>query len=226
MNPNSKTRTWIVLGAAALIGGLGQFFTAVAALWAAVLTAILLPAILIAVGRFFEIEPAVWSPAAVSLFGILLAFAEAQREPRLWACPLVALLGMAAAVSLRRRYAQRCELCSGRLAGTIWFVCPRCGLRICEARCWDFERLRCRLCVQNRVPALPIDESWWDANFGARARQGRCQLCQAAAQEADLRNCARCGRPQCRECWDDSNGACSRCGWAPEALPETLKQFA
>jgi len=137
----------------------------------------------------------------------------------------VALALMAGISAWRERDARRCELCNDRLAGAISFTCPRCGLPVCEARCWDFERVRCRLCVQNRVPALPIEAEWWERNIGPQARRGRCQLCQSSAEEADLRSCPKCGRPQCRECWDDANGSCSRCGWSCPALPDGLKQF-
>ena len=225
MSTGMNLRAWTTLGAAVVLGALAQFFAATAGLWPGLATALLLPPVMIGLARFFEIEPAMWAPSLASLLGVTLAFAAERRDTVLWTFPLLALALMAGWTWLRRRHAHRCELCNGRLAGGISFTCPRCALLVCEARCWNFERLRCRLCVQNRVPALPGDGRWWDQNLGAQARHGRCQLCQAGADEADLRNCPQCGRPQCRECWDDANGACSRCGWVLPALPEALKQF-
>jgi Prokaryotic RING finger family 2 len=220
-----NARAWTTIGGAVILAGLVQFFGASAGLWIGLLMSLLLPPVMIGLARFFEVEPAVWAPALASLLGVTLAFEATRRDALLWACPALAMALMAGFAWRRRRDARRCELCDGRLTGGISFACPRCALLVCEARCWDFERVRCRLCVQNRVPALPLDSGWWDHNFAASARHGCCQLCQAAADDADLRNCPRCGRPQCRECWDDANGACSRCRWVLPALPEPLKQF-
>jgi hypothetical protein len=96
---------------------------------------------------------------------------------------------------------------------------------VCESKCWEFEKLRCRLCVQNAVPLFPPSKQWWDQNIGLTTQQGRCQRCQVGPEEAELRTCPKCGRPQCLECWDDGNGVCTRCGWRTEALPAALKQF-
>ena len=225
MKREMNARAWTTLGAAVIVAGLAQFFAAIAGLWSGILTALLLPPAMFGLARFFEVQAAVWAPPLASLLGVSLAFTTTRGDVLLWACPVLALALAEIIAWLRRRDAHRCELCNRRLAGGIAFKCPRCALLVCEARCWDFERLRCRLCVQNHVPALPVDGRWWEQNFGAQARHGRCQLCQAAADEADLRNCPKCGRPQCRECWDDANGVCSRCRWLLPALPDALKQF-
>jgi hypothetical protein len=45
------------------------------------------------------------------------------------------------------------------------------------------------------------------------------------AEETDLRVCGKCGRPQCRDCWDFSNGQCGRCHWIVEDLPEALRPY-
>jgi hypothetical protein len=55
--------------------------------------------------------------------------------------------------------------------------------------------------------------------------QGRCQICMATPDKADLRCCGHCGRPQCRDCWDQANGQCSRCHWTIPDLPENLRPY-
>jgi hypothetical protein len=43
---------------------------------------------------------------------------------------------------------------------------------------------------------------------------GRCTLCFRAADGRVAQwACIGCGHGQCRSCWDDNNGQCSRCGW-------------
>jgi hypothetical protein len=54
---------------------------------------------------------------------------------------------------------------------------------------------------------------------------GRCQICLTTSDQVDLRACGRCGRSQCRECWDYANGQCSRCNWIMDELPETLRPY-
>jgi hypothetical protein len=72
---------------------------------------------------------------------------------------------------------------------------------------------------------LPVDDRWWDKHTGPRATFGRCQVCMSAAGEVDLRPCRRCLRPQCRRCWDEMNGQCTRCKWIIEDLPASLKPY-
>lgn len=181
--------------------------------------------------RAFEAElPNPWlavaPPLAAAVLGVTVwSLARPQLDRLYWLAPGLALAVTAAIVWWQNRDARRCGLCNCRLAGQISFVCPRCQLEVCETRCWDFEKIRCRLCVQNAVPLFPPTRQWWDRNVGPGVTAGRCQLCQAGAEEAELRACPRCGRPQCIECWDDSNGLCARCGWRVQALPESLKTF-
>lgn len=220
-----NSRAWVSLGASVFLAALLQFFAAEAGLWIGLALALSLPALMLGAARYFESEPRLWAPMLASILGVAPAFAAAPHDPLLWTCPAAALALTASLTWWRTRDSRRCALCNGRIAGKVAFTCPRCGLMVCEARCWDFDRLRCRLCVQNRVPAFPADGRWWDRNFGAATQHGRCQMCQAGADETELRNCPKCGRAQCRECWDDANGACSRCRWVLPALPEALKQF-
>ena len=119
----------------------------------------------------------------------------------------------------------RCSLCSRRSDRSARFQCPRCGLLVCEKNCWSHEALRCKLCLENQVPVFDPDGRWWDRQFGPRFAEGHCQLCMAPVANADLRTCRRCGRPQCRHCWDMSNGQCSRCGWIVEELPPRLSSL-
>lgn len=143
--------------------------------------------------------------------------------------PLVSLsvvLGAGASfgmVALTTLDSSRCELCSRRLhTQSLVFRCPRCKLQVCEESCWSFEHRRCNLCLEQRVPVLPVQESWWTRVSGPRYEQGRCQVCMAASAQADLRACPHCRRLQCKDCWDFNNGACNRCGQTLTDLPATL----
>ncbi len=224
-----NSRAWATLGAAVFVVGLLQFFAALGGVWIALALSLLLPIVALGILRFFEVEPGTGltmaTPVVGSGLGVLLWAMSAAKDgdPLTWASPLLAGAVVAGIVWYRTRDARRCGLCNAGLAGGIAFDCPRCGMMVCEHKCWSFEKLRCRLCVQNQVPVLPGDGRWWDRNFGPRTPHGRCQLCQAAAAETDLRNCPKCGRPHCRTCWDDANGICSRCRWAVEEVPERLK---
>jgi hypothetical protein len=126
---------------------------------------------------------------------------------------------------MERSVRRRCGLCNGSLVSTLAFECPRCGLEVCEKRCWSFETLRCKLCLQNEVPIFTADGRWWDRQLGPRFDQDRCRLCLAEPNDADLRTCRKCGRPQCRSCWDMSNGRCVQCNWTLEDVPPRLAQF-
>ena len=129
--------------------------------------------------------------------------------------------GATMALVLSRR--TRCNLCNRRLGGSdLTFRCPRCTQTVCEQTCWNFEHRRCQLCLEQRVSILPLESSWWTRVAGPRMALGRCQVCQAAADQADLRACPKCRRPQCRDCWDFGNGECGRCGAALPDLPPAL----
>jgi hypothetical protein len=120
---------------------------------------------------------------------------------------------------------KRCALCNRRLAGAVALECPRCGMIVCDEHCWDFDHYRCNLCEANRVPIFAPDARWWDGKFGPRVEYGRCQICLSAAAEVNLRACGRCGRAQCKDCWDYANGQCTHCGWVVSDLPDKLKVY-
>lgn len=226
-----SARSITVLVATAFLLWLLVFFACMAGPAVAVAAAAAAGLLSVFLLRAFEAElPNPWlamaPPLAAALLGVAVwSLARPQLDRLYWLAPVLALAVTAAIVWWQNRDARRCGLCNCRLAGKISFVCPRCQLEVCESRCWDFEKIRCRLCVQNAVPLFPPTRQWWDRNVGPGVTAGRCQLCQAGPEEAELRACPRCGRPQCIECWDDSNGLCARCGWRVQALPESLKTF-
>lgn len=148
-------------------------------------------------------------------------------RPAEWFIALVLFAAMPASNMAVRMTRRRCALCRRRLGPhLITFSCPRCGLEVCDDICWDFERRRCRLCAENHVPLLPSQSQWWDRQLGSASHQGRCHLCMALPEEAELRCCAHCHRPQCRDCWDQMNGECGRCGWVIPELPDSLRAIA
>jgi hypothetical protein len=188
----------------------------------------LLGAVLTFVWTQFDLPaPRLWTvPLAVALCsaaaaGVSIAFAGASP---LSALSVAAGPGASLATLLLTRIDRtRCELCNRRLHGQpLVFRCPRCGLQVCEESCWSFEHRRCTLCLEQRVPVLPVRESWWMQVSGPRYEQGRCLICLASASQADLRACPSCRRLGCKPCWDFNNGACSRCGEALPDLPATL----
>ncbi len=140
-----------------------------------------------------------------------------------WFSPLAAAVGSGATVAVLQRTEARCGLCNRPLAmQDVVFTCPRCTQHVCEEVCWQHEYRRCRLCLEQRVPVLPVDEGWWLRNAGPRTKHDRCTVCRGAADQVDLRNCPKCRRPQCRDCWDFHNGECQRCGTALPHLPTSL----
>lgn len=225
-----KARAAIIFAAAVFVMALIQFFSALAGIWLAVPAALALPFVTFALDRYFEadLQP-VWmvmAPVVASSLGILIwTISHPASVSLFWVCPILAWALMAGMVWWTHRDSRRCALCNRPVGGAVAFTCPRCGLTVCEQKCWDFTRLRCGLCVQNQVPVFPPEGRWWDHVFGPATPHGRCQLCQATGQETELRNCPKCGRPQCRQCWDDANGVCSRCQWVVTALPEALKAY-
>lgn len=142
-----------------------------------------------------------------------------------WMGPLGAAAVAWISGSIRRWSERRCALCSRRIGAERHFSCPRCQLMVCERRCWNHEHMRCTLCLENEVAVFPADAKWWDGVFGPHFQYGVCQICLTPSTHADLRTCGRCGRPQCRHCWDMANGACNRCHWRPAGLPPTLAEF-
>jgi hypothetical protein len=155
----------------------------------------------------------------------LVYFAMPAQEIYLWFAPLLALAFSGILVAAQRVGSKLCGLCGRRLRGHVAFECPRCGLTVCDHTCWVFELSRCKLCEQNRVPIFLQDGRWWDRQLGPKVKYGRCQLCQSPAEEVDLRPCRKCGRTQCRACWDAANGQCSRCRWTIEDLPDSLRRY-
>ncbi len=225
-----SARAVSTIAAIVFVMALIQFFSALGGVWVALAASVLLPFVALGLVKFFEAEiQPVWvmmaAVGASTLSVLIWLISHPAGNLLFWACPVVTLAVMATAFWWMNRDARRCSLCNGRLTGKVSFPCPRCGLMVCEAKCWDFERLRCRLCVQNQVPVFPPEGRWWDRMFGPATQYGRCQLCQATGQDSELRNCPSCGRPQCRQCWDDANGVCARCKWVVSALPEALKGY-
>jgi hypothetical protein len=172
-----------------------------------------------------------WPPLvaiAASLLGLIMGVTGAgdAYAPAAWAAPLCAALpfGIVALRNILR--GALCQICGERLRGLLSFSCPRCRLIACE-NCWLFERGRCRLCDTNQVPLLPSDYNWWQDRFGSQTRGGRCALCLRATDwEVSHWPCGHCGNSQCRLCWDDNNGECSRCGWILPGLPSEINEYA
>lgn len=226
-----NSRSVAVLAAGTFLMGVVQFFASMAGAGVALAAAALLPLVNLGLMKMFEAElPNPWiavaPPFVAGAVGVgLWAVAKPGMDPLYWLGPVVAAAVAAGIVYWQSRDERRCALCSSRLGSTIAFPCPRCGMLVCEAKCWDFERVRCQLCVQNAVPLFPPKKQWWDQNVGLTTKQGKCQRCQVGPEEAELRTCPKCGRPQCLECWDDANGVCTRCQWRVAALPEALKAY-
>jgi hypothetical protein len=182
--------------------------------------------------RMFALEPErsllptlVAAAASLSGLGLRLAGADTPHPPAVWASPLFATFPFGVLALKRGLHGARCPLCQGKLRGLLSFTCPRCHLIACE-NCWYFERGRCRLCDTNQVPLFPLDHTWWQQHFGAQVRDGRCALClQAADWKVSHWTCASCGNSQCRVCWDDNNGQCSRCGWIIPGLPPEISDY-
>ena len=160
---------------------------------------------------------------AVFLSTLLLEVAFRSDFASWFAC-LAAPAGSGGMMYIALRNRARCGLCERRLASqAVTFCCPRCSQVVCEETCWSFEHRRCELCLEQRVPVLPIENAWWSRVAGPRGLQGRCQVCLASAEQTDLRFCPRCRRPQCRDCWDFHNGECGRCAAPLPGLPSALE---
>jgi hypothetical protein len=163
--------------------------------------------------------------AAASSLGLFFGMAGAARAypPATWAAPLFAALSPGVLALTQSMRQGGCHLCHERRR--LCFSCPRCQLVACD-NCWEFERGRCRLCDANQIPLFPLDFSWWQEHFGSQVLGARCALCLRAA-DARIAHwaCAGCGHSQCRSCWDDNNGQCSRCGWTLPDLPPEVSEY-
>lgn len=166
--------------------------------------------------------------AIASLSGLAFAMVGSNvATPHIaWVAPLLAAVptGITALISGTR--GRRCHLCRVPLRRLLSFSCPRCHLVACE-NCWQFERDRCSLCEANQIPLFPIDISWWRQRLGSQVHGGRCTLCLRVADGRVAQwACAGCGHGQCRSCWDDNNGQCSRCGWMIPDPPSEVNTSA
>lgn len=223
-------RSLIPAFAFVFLAALCELFGAFWSPWAAGVIALLLGPAFIGLVRAlqfgdFPLWATVASPALGTLLGAGIALVGLKTTPALLLTPLLCVAGSLVSIALSRVNSRRCSLCSRRIGSALAFQCPRCGLLVCESRCWASEFLRCRLCVQNEVPIFPPEGRWWDKQFGAAVTHGACQYCHAVAGERDLRACRRCGRPQCRDCWDHLNGQCTRCQWTIPDMPKALRGF-
>ena len=208
-----------------------QLVTAFMPVMVPLLTAVAIGFLVFLLPEFFLAKVEAWWPGVVlalcaSLGGTLLRFISKQPASRWIAlAPLLALATSGGITIFQRYFAKRCALCNRRLAGDLALECPRCGLIVCDQNCWDFDHYRCRLCESNRVPILTPDARWWDKQFGPRVKYGRCQICLSPAAEVNLRACRKCGRTQCKACWDYGNAQCTHCGWVVSDLPDKLKMY-
>lgn len=226
-----KARPIASIVAICLFCGWIQMLSALVGAAAAILAGVAVGAITLSLLHFLEIEiPQFWLllllPGISSFLGIGLLAIGSNLAGEVWLAPASAIATTGIILLLRNLNSRRCSLCNRRLGkNAVKFDCPRCGLLVCDQTCWDFERRRCRLCDQNRVPIFPAEGRWWDRHFGPSSCYGRCQICLATPDKTDLRNCVRCGRPHCRDCWDYLNGQCSRCDWIVPDLPEALHVY-
>jgi hypothetical protein len=226
-----KPSTIIAMSACGLLLGLLQMLLLLVNPWAGVAGGVVIAALAVPLLTFFKVEwGSQWAevliPSLSSVAATTLVFLAKRDSPlHVWLAPLVAIVASLLIGGVRNLQSKRCALCERRLRTAVAFCCPRCGLLVCD-QCWIFERSRCRLCEKNEVPIFPEDARWWDKEFGPRSSHGRCGICMAPAHEVDLRSCRRCGRPQCRTCWDlFANGQCSRCGWTVSDMPESLRPY-
>jgi hypothetical protein len=175
-------------------------------------------------------------PASIGLctgVGALAALTLASGEASWWGPAAAAVLSAAAAAWLERQRARgsvvrtgtRCFSCREWLPA-VGLECPRCGTTVCDRpECWSHEGCRCRRCEATGVAALPDDPRWWDKVFGGRQAHGQCQMCLTESGQTDLRACGKCGRRQCRGCWDHTNGQCRYCRWVAPELPARLSRY-
>ncbi|GGG99091.1 hypothetical protein [Silvibacterium dinghuense] len=225
MNPGLER--WTALSGLLLLLASAQFFCCLGGAAPALPASLLLGAgVTWLIFRAFA-PVTLWAvPLAITftdLAAILIAELGLRPSFALWFCPLLAGGTSLATLVLLRRNQAKCTLCHRHLSRqAVVFRCPRCQNEVCDETCWSFEHRRCQLCLEQRVPVLPISDTWWQKVTGPRMMHGRCQLCLAAPETADLRACPRCRRAQCRSCWDFNNGECARCGETLPELPASL----
>ena len=224
-------RTAAAILFSAFVVALVQFAVALVHPVLALVCAVGLGVLSLALLRWFRAEFRWWWSAvalvgAGSLAGIMLRYlGHPENSPLvLWLAPVVASCTAAMAILGSRLTSNRCPLCRRRIGSGTTYGCPRCGLQVCE-ECWTFQTYRCRLCEQNNVPIFSMDARWWDTNFGPPVKSGLCQLCHTPASRVELRACGKCGRPQCRDCWDYANGRCTNCRWLVRDLPKQLTEL-
>ena len=224
----SLERAGLLFGVLILLASL-QFGAALAGAAAALVAALLLSAGATWLWVHFELPSgAIWVPPVVCavLCETVAALLDVTLHPTFFGlfAFLPAALGSGLTLFLLRRSEARCGLCNRSLsASALVFACPRCSMHVCDETCWSFEHGRCQLCLDQRVPLLPMEESWWMRVAGPRSRHDRCQVCRGAADQVDLRLCPHCRRAQCRDCWDFTNGECQRCRTALPDLPASLQ---
>jgi hypothetical protein len=225
-----KMQSYLLLAALAVLGAVIELIAARWGVDGAVVGGFLCGLAVLAGARALEIDVERFyvmalAACAGSLLGLVLGVAGAgMRVTGLaWLAPLAAVLP--AAVPALAKIV-RVALCGMPLRGVLSFGCPRCHLEVCD-NCWQFERGRCRLCEANQAALFPLELAWWHARFKQQAREGRCALCLRTA-DWDVAHwaCRGCGHSQCRLCWDDNNGQCSRCGWIVPDLPPDVSEFA
>lgn len=225
-----KAATFFSVIAAGFALALGQMLGTMTAPWAALVAGGAAGLLVFPLFRLFGIEmERVWLPMATAVGASCVGTAAGSLgagQRLVWEAlaPACALAVCSAILAFRNRRSRMCQLCRRQLGGAMAFQCPRCGLLVCEQKCWRFDSCRCRLCAENAVSVFPREPRWWDQQFGPRLTAGSCQLCLAELP-ADLRACGSCGRPQCRECWDYANGQCGQCGWIVPQLPPALERY-
>jgi len=224
-----KPATLFSVVAAGFLLALAQTLAAIAGPIPAVLTGAADGFLVFPLFRLFGVEweqwlvPLVTSVLASALGAFTGSLGTLEASPWLGISPLCAAAASLAVALLGKGRARVCQLCRQPMGKTLAFECPRCGLLVCERKCWRFDSCRCRLCADQAVPIFPAEARWWDQHFGPRAADGKCQLC--LSEGSDLRACPQCGRLQCRDCWDYANGQCGHCGWLLAELPPALKRY-
>ncbi len=181
--------------------------------------------------KFFEIElqPA-WTvvllPTISSLVGVAIVFfAKAGQELYIWFASLLALAGSLLIAGIGYFASKRCGLCNRRLRSRIAFNCPRCGLMVCDHSCWDFDSSRCKLCMQNGSTDLSAGWKMVGPPVGATDHPWPLPTLPGDGRRSRFARLPKVRTPAVRECWDSANGQCSRCQWAIEDLPESLRPY-
>lgn len=226
---NALERSTLLAGLIVFMASL-QFGTNLLGAGIASLAAIVLGAICTLIWVHFDLpHRQIWIPpvslGAASLLAVGIAALVRPISTLFVLVPILVAGSSFATLAFLTWDRPRCGLCSRRLrTQSVVFQCPRCKLEVCEESCWSFEHRRCHLCLEQRVPILPMQERWWSRVTGPPSEVGRCQVCLAAAQRAALRCCPKCRRLQCQDCWDFHNGSCTRCGESLPDLPSALTE--